>query len=68
MQKRDVVNAVLSGQPAPHVPWSIGFTQEARERLLRHCGVPDVDVFVQNHFLRLGSDIGFFDALADDHV
>jgi uroporphyrinogen decarboxylase len=43
-----------------YVPWNIGLTQEARAKLEQHLGPRDLEDLLQNHFLRLGSDIGFF--------
>ena len=60
MTKREVVKMVFEGQRPPYVPWNIGLTQEAREKLQHHFGHPDMETALQNHFLRLGSDIGFF--------
>jgi uroporphyrinogen decarboxylase len=34
MNKRDVINQVLEGKQPPYVPWSFGFTKEARDKLL----------------------------------
>ena len=68
MDKREVVRLVLAGKPPPYVPWSMGFTKEAREKLLRHYGCDDLEVPLDNHLLRLGSDIGFFRELGDDRV
>jgi Uroporphyrinogen-III decarboxylase len=68
MQKRDVVKAVLDGKRPPYVPWSIGFTKEAAARLQLHYGPGAFETSVQNHFVRLGSDIGFFDDLGNDRV
>ncbi len=66
--KRDVVKAVLDGQRPPYVPWSIGFTKEAAARLQLHYGSDALEARVENHFVKLGSDIGFFDDLGDDRV
>jgi uroporphyrinogen decarboxylase len=44
----------------------MGFTLEAKAKLLDHYGCDDVEVPLDNHFVRLGQDIGFFDALGDD--
>lgn len=76
MTKRDVIRTVLEGQPPPYVPWSIGLTHEARLKLLEHygrsAGAPSGDgkaeaefleAKLQNHLLKLGSDIGFFTPL-----
>jgi uroporphyrinogen decarboxylase len=68
MQKRDVVKAVLDGRRPPYVPWSIGFTKKAAETLQLHYGADALENRVQNHFVKLGSDIGFFDELGDDRV
>ncbi|MHC4403631.1 MAG: uroporphyrinogen decarboxylase family protein [Planctomycetota bacterium] len=66
MTKRDVVRLVLEGKRPPYVPWSMGFTLEAREKLREHYGSLDLEVPLENHLLRLGSDIGFFTPL-DGH-
>jgi uroporphyrinogen decarboxylase len=68
MTKRDVIRAVLEGRRPPYVPWSMGFTREAKEKLLRHYGCDDLEGPLQNHFLKLGSDIGFFTDLGHDRV
>jgi uroporphyrinogen decarboxylase len=64
MTKRETVRAVLEHKRPPYVPWSFGFTQEAKEKLLEHYGAQaDLDEALDNHLLRLGSDIGFFEEL-----
>jgi uroporphyrinogen decarboxylase len=68
MTKREVVKQVLKGKRPPYVPWNIGLTQEAREKLRRHFGQSDLEDALQNHFLRLGSDIGFFSDIGDNCV
>jgi len=68
MTKREVVRLVLEGKRPAYVPWSMGFTKEAREKLQRHYGCADLEVPLQNHLLRLGSDIGFFTELGNDRV
>ena len=68
MTKRDVIRLVLLGQRPPYVPWSMGFTKEAKERLRVYYGCADVEVPLENHLVKLGSDIGFFTDLADDRV
>jgi uroporphyrinogen decarboxylase len=50
------------------VPWSFGFTFEARQKLLEHFGPVDLEECLQNHLLKLGSDIGFFEDLGDHRV
>jgi len=66
MTKREVVRLVLEGRRPPYVPWSMGFTKEAREKLQTHYGSEDIDTAIDNHILKLGSDIGFFDDLGGD--
>ena len=68
LQKRDVVRLVLEGKRPPYVPWSMGFTKEAREKLQQHYDCDDIEEPLQNHLLKLGSDIGFFDDLGDHRV
>ena len=68
MTKREVVKLALEGKPVPYVPWSFGFTQEAREKLQRWRGTPDLEPWLENHLVKLGNDIGFFDPLDENHV
>src|SRR5512136_2065067 len=68
MTKRDVIRAVLKGQRPPYVPWSCGFTKEAKAKLREHYGPMDLEDALQNHLLKLGSDIGFFTDLGHDRV
>ncbi len=68
MTKREVIRIVLEGKRPPYVPWSMGFTKEAKEKLLAHYGCDDLEQPLQNHLLKLGSDIGFFDELGNDRV
>jgi uroporphyrinogen decarboxylase len=68
MRKRDVVRLVLEGQKPPYVPWSCGFTKEARVTLQAHYGPGDLEAALQNHILDLGDGIGFFDPLDHDRV
>ncbi|HUH97222.1 MAG TPA: uroporphyrinogen decarboxylase family protein [Anaerolineales bacterium] len=68
MTKRDVIHAVLQGGKPPYVPWSCGFTREAREKLQAHYGSLDCEDALQNHLLKLGSDIGFFTDLGRNRL
>jgi uroporphyrinogen decarboxylase len=68
MQKRDLIRLILEGKRPPYVPWSMGFTKEAKQKLQRHYGCEDLEVPLDNHLLRLGSDIGFFTDLGNDRV
>jgi uroporphyrinogen decarboxylase len=66
--KRDIVRLVLSGKRPPYVPWSMGFTKEAKEKLQRCFDCTDVEGPLENHLLKLGSDIGFFSDLPNNRV
>jgi uroporphyrinogen decarboxylase len=68
MTKRQVIQGVLDGQRPPYVPWSLGFTKEAKAKLQEHFGQTDLEGVLQNHLLKLGSDIGFFTDLGNDCV
>ena len=68
MTKREVIHTILAGQIPPYVPWSCGFTKEARAKLDEHFKPLDVEDALQNHILKLGSDIGFFTDLGENHV
>ncbi len=62
MTKREIIASVLTGERPSYVPWNIGLTNEARDKLGQHLGPTDdlEEDVLQNHLLRLGSDIGFF--------
>lgn len=68
MTKREVIQAVLAGQTPAYVPWSCGFTKEAMAKLEEYFKPVGVEQALQNHLLKLGSDIGFFTDLGEDHV
>jgi uroporphyrinogen decarboxylase len=68
MTKRDVVKAVFDGKKPPYVPWSFGFTKEAKDLLCTHFGVIELEDVLDNHLLSLGSDIGFFEDVGNDCV
>ncbi len=66
MTKREIIRMVLKGKRPPYVPWSMGFTLEAKAKLLEHYRCGDIETPLDNHLLKLGQDIGFFDPLGDD--
>ncbi len=70
--KRKVIQLVLEGRQPPYTPWSFGFTKEAKETLQRKLraeqGVDDLETYLDNHLLKLGSDIGFFSDLGNNRV
>ena len=69
MNKREVVTAVLAGKRPPYVPWSYRFTAEPKHELCAHyqCKPEDLIAHTGCHILELGSDIGFFQDLRNDH-
>jgi uroporphyrinogen decarboxylase len=68
ISKREVVRKVLCHERPPYVPWSFGFTIEAKTKLQDHYNGDDLETALDNHLLKLGSDIGFFEALKNDRV
>ena len=66
MDKAAVVKLAIEGRSVPYVPWHCGFTFEAAEKLREHFGREDLEHVLDNHFVKLGSDIGFFDDLGND--
>ncbi len=64
--KRDVVKHALLFKDIPYVPWSFRFTAEAKIKLVGQLGEKDFETYVDNHFLELGSDIGFFKQVGND--
>jgi uroporphyrinogen decarboxylase len=68
MNKREIVKLVLEGKPPPYVPWSFGFTKEARDKLQAFFAPQELEDVLGNHLLKLGSDIGFFTDVGDQCV
>ncbi|HNY26686.1 MAG TPA: uroporphyrinogen decarboxylase family protein [Candidatus Sumerlaeota bacterium] len=66
MQKREVVRLAFQGQRPPYVPWHCQFTVEAQAKLAAHFDADQWEEAVDNHFLELGSAIGFFEDLGHD--
>jgi uroporphyrinogen decarboxylase len=69
MRKRDVIRAVLEHKRPDYVPWSFGFTKEAKDKLYNHYGIDsDLEEVLGNHLLKLGGEIGFFEDVGPDLV
>jgi uroporphyrinogen decarboxylase len=71
MTRREVVKAALEHRRPPYVPWSFGFTREARAKLAAHLALPGEEELyeaVGNHLLNLGAEIGFFEEAGPDRV
>jgi len=66
MEAREIVKRALTFKEIPYVPWHFKFTVEAKDKLLNYLDGRDVEEYLQNHFLELGNDIGFFEYLGDD--
>jgi uroporphyrinogen decarboxylase len=66
MTKREVVKLVFDGKRPPYVPWSFRFTVPAREKVASHYGRTDLEEALDNHFLGLGDEIGFFEDIGSD--
>ena len=66
MNKRDVVKLAVEGRKVPYVPWHCNFTVEAADKLREHFGRDDLEEVLDNHFVKLGHDIGFFEDLGND--
>jgi uroporphyrinogen decarboxylase len=64
--KRDVVRMVLEHKRPPYVPWHFGFTKEALEKLQNHFGTKDIEPFLDNHFVGLGEQMGYFTDIGND--
>ncbi len=60
MTKRDVIKTVLEGKRPPYVPWNMGGTQEAEEKLKQHFGQENLDSVLQNHFVGVDGYEGDF--------
>lgn len=67
MQKREVMRTVLEGGRPPYVPWQLNFTQEAAQKLRDHYQTDALEWMLDNHLLKLGDEIGFFEDLGQDH-
>ncbi|MHC4619063.1 MAG: uroporphyrinogen decarboxylase family protein, partial [Planctomycetota bacterium] len=66
MDKRQIVKVAIEGRKVPYVPWSCYFTVEAADKLRKHFGRDDLDRVLDNHFVTLGDDVGFFTELGNN--
>ena len=66
MNKRQIVKLAVEGRKVPYVPWHCNFTVEAADTLRKHFGRDDLEEVLDNHFVKLGHDIGFFEDLGND--
>jgi uroporphyrinogen decarboxylase len=69
--RREVLRGVLERRRPPYVPWSFGFTLEAREKLEAHFGCygrEEMGELLGDHLLRLGSEMGLSDPAGEGRV
>jgi uroporphyrinogen decarboxylase len=66
MTKRQLIKLAVAGRKVPYVPWHCNFTVEAAEKLRAHFARNDLEHVLDNHFVKLGQDIGFFTPLGND--
>lgn len=67
MNKREVVKEILENKQPPYVPWSFCFSREVIDKLTFYLGVSDLEYFLQNHIIKMGNEIGFFEDLGNHH-
>jgi hypothetical protein len=65
MTLRQIIGLVPIEDQPPYVPWSFGFSKEAKEKLRCYFGAQDLEPVLQDQLVKLGSDISFFDDLID---
>ena len=58
----------LQFQRPPYVPWSFGFTQEARQKLVEHFGADALDAVLHDHLLHVGGMADYFQDTGADRV
>jgi len=68
MTKREIVKLVIEGKGAGYVPWHCDFTVEAAKKLRGHFGTDDLDRAIDNHFVNLSNDVGYWEDIGDDRV
>jgi len=66
LTKREVIHRVLAHERPPYVPWSFGFTLEAREKLEDHFGNLDLDRLLHAHLVWAGDPAGAFTNLGGE--
>ena len=68
MTPRDVMRCAVDGKRPPYVPWQMGFTLEAYEKLETHFGHGNVERALQNHTVGVGNGIFFTESAGPDRV
>ena len=65
MTKREVVRTVLQHHRPPYVPWHLGFTTEAREKLEAHFGAEHLYDALEHHLLWMSAQLGAAEDLGE---
>ena len=60
MNKREVISRVLDGKRPPYVPWSLGFTHDARVKLVEAVGEKPLEALLDDHFMSFCDNLGGF--------
>lgn len=69
MTMREVIHSVYEGKKPPYVPWNLGFTHEAYQRLSACYGGPaKTEAALQNHFIDLGNANGYITDMGNGRV
>jgi uroporphyrinogen decarboxylase len=68
MNKRESIYRILENKPVPYVPWNLGFTVEAHEKLKTYYHTENLEPELQNHVIDLGNSIGFFTEIGENLV
>lgn len=68
MTRREIVHTALRHERPEYVPWHFNFTVEAQQLLQQHYGPGDLDEQIGNHILWLGSPVGVFSDVGNNHV
>ena len=66
MNKREIVRMVYEGKRPPYVPWHFTFTKEAWAKLSTHLGEENIEAILDNHVLKLGTDIGIYEEMENN--
>ena len=68
MEKRDVIKLALDWKRPPYVPWTINFTQPAKEKLQDYFHESDLEDVLQNHMVSMGNETDFYKDIGADCV
>lgn len=66
MTKREIVKAAYDFNNPPYVPWNMGFTHEATQKLKQYYACEDLTAVLDNHYLTLESTNAKRQYIGDD--